>query len=106
MGISYTEQDHRWTGGGQREKVVEAAFDSTYTAGGESLAPSDVGLGSIENVTIESGTTDSGYVVEWDPATGVLVVREESDAGGGLTEVADATDLSGESIRLSIRGRS
>ncbi|WP_254768228.1 hypothetical protein [Salinilacihabitans rarus] len=106
MGITYTETDHRWTGGIQREKTVEAAFDSSYTAGGEPLTPTDVGLGSIENVTIESGTTDSGYVVQWDDATEALVVREESDAGGGLTEVADATDLSGESVRLAVRGRS
>lgn len=105
MGITYTRDDHRWNGT-QREVVVDAAFDSSYNAGGETLNPGDVGLGSIENVSIESNTTDSGYVVEWDDANDALVVREESDAGGGLTEVADATDLSGESVRLSVRGRS
>ncbi|MFC7044293.1 hypothetical protein ACFQH6_20470 [Halobacteriaceae archaeon GCM10025711] len=106
MGITYTKQADGWTGGTQREVVVDAAFDSSYTAGGEALTPSDVGLKKIENVDIESVTTDSGYIVEWDNDAGTLVVREESDTGGGLSEVADATDLSGESIRLSVRGRS
>lgn len=106
MGITYTEDDHRWTGGIQREVVVEASFDSSYNVGGEALTPGDVGLGSIGNVTVESQTTDSGFVVEWDDTNDALVVREESDTGGGLTEVADATDLSGESVRLSVRGRS
>ncbi|UIP00341.1 hypothetical protein Hbl1158_02930 [Halobaculum sp. CBA1158] len=106
MGITYTKQDDGWTGGVQREVVLDAAFDADYTAGGESLDPADADLGAIENVDIESITTDSGYVVEWDNDAGTLVVREESDTGGGLTEVAGATDLSGESIRLSVRGRS
>lgn len=106
MGIEYTEERHGWTGGGQREKTIEAAFDATYTEGGEPLTAADVGFGRIQNVSIESGTTQSGYVVQWDDEAEVLIVREESDAGGGLVEVAPDTDLSGESVRLSVRGRS
>lgn len=106
MGVTYSELDDRPTGGVQREIVVEAQFDTSYNVGGESLTAGDVGLGKIENVTVESVATDSGYVVQWDYATDALVVREESDTGGGLTEVADTTDLSGEAVRLSVRGRS
>jgi hypothetical protein len=104
MGVTYSRLDERLTGGIQRERVVEAQFDASYTADGEPLTPADAGLSEIDNVSIESGTTDSGYVLEWTGSA--LVVREESDTGGGLTEVADGTDLSGESARLSIRGRS
>lgn len=106
MGITYNELDDRPTGGVQREITAEAQFDNSYNNGGEALTASDVGLGTINNVTIESGTTDSGYVVQWDYDNDALVVREESDTGGGLTEVADATDLSGEAIRIAVRGRS
>lgn len=105
MGISYTRDDHRWLSN-QQEVTLTASFDASYTTGGEALNPDDAGLGRIENVDIESITTDSGYVVEWDDDAGTLVVREESDTGGGLTEVAAGTDLSTESIRLSVRGRS
>ena len=105
MGITYTREGHRWIAN-QRVVTAEAAFDADYTAGGEPLNPNDVGLGRIENVDIQSNTTGSGYVVEWDDDAGTLVVREESDTGGGLTEVADATDLSGEEVTIRIWGRS
>jgi hypothetical protein len=106
MGVTYSELDDRPTGGVQREIVVEAQFDSSYNTGGETLAATDIGLGTIENVTIESVATDSGYVVGWDYATDALVVYEENASAGPLAEVADATDLSGEAVRLSVRGRS
>lgn len=106
MGISYTEQGHRWVGT-QREVVLEASFDTSYTAGGESLAPGDAGLGIIENVTIESGASDSGYVARWDDANGTIMMFEETDSTSApLGEVAGTTDLSAESVRISVRGRS
>lgn len=105
MGITYTREDHRWVGN-QRVVTLEADFDASYNVGGEALNPGDAGLSQIENATLESGTTDSGYVVQWDDVNGALIVREESDTGGGLTEVADLTDLSAESVRITVRGRS
>ena len=105
MGVTYTRDDHRWVGN-QRVVTAEAAFDASYTAGGEALTAGDVDLGVIQNVDVQSNTTGSGYVVEWDDDAGTLVVREESDTGGGLTEVADATDLSGEEVTIRVWGRS
>jgi hypothetical protein len=106
MGITYSELDDRPTGGVQREITAEAQFDNSYNNGGEALTASDVGLGKINNVTIESVVTDSGYVVRWDYANDALVVYEETGSAGALSEVADATDLSGEAVRIAVRGRS
>ena len=106
MGITYTELDDRPTGGVQREIVAEAQFDGSYTAGGEALAAGDVGLGTINNVTVESVATDSGYVVRWDYDAGTLVVFEATGSAGALSEAAGGTDLSGEAIRIAVRGRS
>lgn len=107
MGISYTQADHRWTGGNQREVTLDGAFDTSYTAGGEALNPGDAGLTTIENVDIESVSTESGYVARWDDANGTILLFEETDSTSApLGEVAGGTDVSTESVRVSVRGRS
>ena len=105
MGISYTQPRHGWSGN-QRHVTLEAQFDASYTAGGEALNPDDAGLGTIESVAIESGASESGYVARWDDAAGTLMMFEENATAGPLAEVAGATDLSTESLRVSVWGRS
>ena len=105
MGISYTQQSHGWSGN-QRQVTLEAQFDASYTAGGEPLAAADAGLGSIEGVNVESGASESGYVARWDDAAGTLMMFEEDATAGPLAEVAGATDLSTESLRVTVWGRS
>lgn len=105
MGISYSRVDHRWVGN-QREVVLEASFDASYTAGGEALTAGDAGLREIDNVNIESGASESGYVARWDDANGTLMMFEETDStSASLGEVAGSTDLSTETLRVTVRGR-
>lgn len=103
MGISYEPIKRRFVAT-YREQTLEATFDASYTAGGEALDPGDANLGHIQNVTVESVTTDSGYVVQWDDDAGTLVVREGGGAGAPLAEIAGGTDLTGETVRLRVRG--
>jgi len=101
MGTSVTVDTHRWAGT-QRVVTADVTFDASYTNGGETLAAGDVGLGAIENVTLESGLTSSGLPVEWDDDTGVLVVYDSSH-----TEQTDgAAAVDGEVVRVVVRGRS
>lgn len=101
MGVSLTADDHRWVGN-QRVVTATATFDADYTNGGESIAPGDVDLNSIDSVSIDSGTTSGGSPVEYDAANGVLVVYDSthSELAGG----SSAAD--GETVTLTIRGRS
>ena len=90
----------------RRVEQVEATFDASYTAGGESITPADVDLGSIESASIDSGASPGGYVPRFDPETNSVLMFEENATAGPLAEVAGGSDLSGETVRLTIRGRS
>lgn len=101
MGITTSRDDHRWIGN-QRVVTATVTFDASYTNGGEALAAGDVDLGSIENLSVESGTTSSGLPVEWDADTGVLVVYDASHT----EQSAGAAAVDGETVRVRVWGRS
>jgi hypothetical protein len=101
MGTTVAIDDHRWVGN-QREVTADVTFDASYTSGGEPIAASDLNLGRIENVTIESGLTDGGLPVEWDDDTGALVVYDASHS----EQAAGAAAVDGEVVRLRVKGRS
>lgn len=105
MGISYTLEQERPIGV-QANKIVEATFSGAYTAGGEPLNPSDVNLGKIEGVTVMSVVTNSGYVIRHNRDAGTLQAYESPGVASSLTEVAGGTDLTGEGVRLTVKGRS
>lgn len=105
MGISYSIEQARPIGV-QANKIVEATFDASYTAGGESLGPSDVNLSKIESVTVMSVVTNSGYVIRHNRDSGTLQAYESPGTASSLTEVAGGTDLTGEGVRIEVKGRS
>lgn len=106
MGVTYTVDEDIWDGAIRRRARVEAAFDSSYTSGGEALAASDVGFGSINAVYFQEPVTEGGYIASYRAGDGTVKVYETGGAGATLTEVAGATDLSTESCTLIVEGRS
>lgn len=106
MGISWSRDESDWDGGHQRRERLTGAFDSSYTAGGEPLTPDDAGLDHIESVSVLSPATESGYVVRYDHNADAVLLFEENATTGPLAEVADATDVSTESVDIEVRGRS
>ena len=86
--------------GNQRRAIVDVTMSNSYTTGGEAVAAADLDLDDIEDAVVMEGATTGGYVPRYDTATDKLLLF---DAG---TEVAAATDVSTETIRLDIRGRS
>jgi len=101
MGTSVTIDDHRWIGN-QREVTADVTFDGSYTSGGEAIAPSDLNLGRIENLTLESGLTDGGLPVEWDDNNEALVVYDDTHS----EQAAGAAAVDGEVVRIRVKGRS
>lgn len=104
MGVTYSVEDRRLAGRIGRETVLTAQFDTSYTAGGEALTASDADLGTLEDVFVRETVTESGYVVGYDESAATLKVYEGGGAGAPLSEVAGATDLSTETVRLLVRG--
>lgn len=104
MGVNYTVEERRLAGRIGRETALTAAFDASYTAGGEPLAASDAALDTLDEVAVRETVTEGGYVVGYDESAGTLKVYEGGGAGAPLSEVAGATDLSTETVRLTVRG--
>lgn len=98
MGVSYTRTDHRWVAI-QRVVTLEAAFDDSYTPGGEDLSAADAGLGKIEHVTILTNVTDAGHVATHD--AGKLQLFGNDDGAEASGTAAD-----GDTVLVEIRGRS
>lgn len=106
MGVTYTVDDSTWDGGTHRRVVLTAQFDASYTSGGETLAPDDAGLQSIDSVVIQEPVTENGYVASYRAGDGTIKMFTSGGGGSPLSEVADATDLSTESATVVVRGRS
>lgn len=109
MGVTYAILASGQTKRGQRRVRLKATFDGDYTDGGEPLTPSDAGLDAFHQrydpVRLEQKRSDGAFVtsghspVEWDSESETLVVTD-----GDGEEVAGGTDLSGETIQLTVRG--
>lgn len=89
--------------GNGRIVVVKTTFDASYTTGGMSLVPSDVGMYGFSAVV--PSPLKSGFDVQWDADAQKLVVygTGAADKAAG-TEQDAATDLSALSCQLIIFG--
>jgi hypothetical protein len=101
MGTTVSRVDERPVGN-QRVVLADVTFDGSYTSGGESLAAADLGLDSIDAVTIASGLTSSGLPVGVDTSGPKLLVYDSSHT----EQSAGAAAVDGETVRVRVRGRS
>jgi len=107
MGVTYTLKEDSWDGDTRRRLRVEAAFDSSYTAGGEPLGTEDVPLDSIKSVYFEEPVTENGYLASYRAEDNTITVYTgPGSAGAPLQEAADGADLSDETATLFVEGRS
>jgi len=98
--LTVTErQAYRLRNRNRRQVVAECVPDNS-TDGSYTLAASDVGLNSIESVTIETPVINSGdKVVTWDDDNGEFDVYNTSDGSAN-----SATDLSSTEIVAVVTG--
>lgn len=90
--------------GNKRLKFVETTLDSSYPTGGESIAPSDFDLTSIDAVVVlgATGVAAAGRFFQWDRANSKIVAFNPVTAhthtapaftGGGHTHVENTGGL-------------
>lgn len=88
-------------------KIVDITLDALYAAGGYDLDERSVGLGANGTIlaVIPLGAR-GGFMPDWNPATGRLLVRDASGAAGVATpEVANnLAGLGGLVVRTIIFG--
>lgn len=82
--------------------IVTVTFPNPYTVGGETINPSDIGLGQILMLTIIQG--EDGYIFEWDSANNKIIVRESAATAVPLGEIG-ADDLSLVVVEVFAIGR-
>src|SRR5487761_2240169 len=92
-----------------RIRLQTVQLDSSYPTGGYAIAPDTVGMVEIIGAAVigvpYASISDAGYVFDWDPITGKLVVFWASPAvSKPLAEVSDGTNLSAVSVVLAFIG--
>ena len=94
-----------------REVVVDLTFDTSYDlTNGESLLPADVGLNSIDAFIPHGPATETGtggaIQVRYDyTSKSVRAYWDNSAAAAKHIQVANATNLSAYTVRVTIQGR-
>ena len=76
--------------------------DSSWLAAGEDLDLTGY-VPIIESVVLDGGST--GYVWQYDHANKKLLAFEAGADGAALDAVADATNLSTHTVRITVSGR-
>ncbi|SRR6266516_4017849 len=95
--------------GGEFVRIVDLTFGgSDYAAGGYTLDPKSVGLGTngviLAVIPLGAG---GGFLYEWNRATGKLMVRDASGGVGAVTpEIAPGlAALNGKIVTCLVIGR-
>lgn len=105
MGATFATDDRRFINSIGRVVDLTVTFDTSYTAGGEPITAADAGLQTLASVTVHETVTEGGYVVGYDASAGTLkVYGSGGTADAPLSELAGGTDLSTESVKVSVRG--
>lgn len=82
-------------------RMVAITFDASYATGGEALTADDLGLSSIDFVSVEPA---SGYLFEYDYTNAKVLAYRCAAAAGAHTQVPNATNLSAVSTRALVVG--
>lgn len=92
-----------WCGysGSKRTAVVTVDFDSSYSTGGESFVPGDVGMYTFSKVNIHP---KNGFVFEYDYTNKTILVYTQgaAHAAGGAATLDDYAVTAGPGVTSGI----
>ena len=105
MAVGYVIR-RRGSVGDMNYRVVDITYDANYAAGGYLLDTKQCGFGTNGQIIHVNGGVGGGFLTEYAPSTGKLLVRDASGAAGTATpEVANnLAALSGVVARLMLFG--
>lgn len=94
---------------GDKDVVLDAiTFDSTYPAGGEAIAPADVGFATIDAILVGAAAADAGAVgnvVKWDRTNAKLQLFETGAVVSTDLDEQNTADQSAKKCVALIFGR-
>jgi len=102
MALTLTPIRHPYVVGDRWEAVWKVAADASYSTGGYSLTPTDLGFSNTPDIEGYAEIANlMGYGVKYDDSTFKLLFYS-----AGSTQVTAATDLSAlNDIRIRVTGR-
>jgi len=84
--------------GNHRKVIADVTFDNAYRTGGLALTARDFGMGVFLD-SVDAQTTTRGHACPYDYANSKLM------AFNGTTQIADNTDLTGITTRVTVIGK-
>lgn len=106
MALAYSIKD-RSAFGDLFVRVADITLDAAYAAGGYALTPQLLGFGANGTILHVASGVVGGFLTEWNPATGKLMVRDSSGGVGAASpEVANSlAALNGLVVRVVAYGK-
>jgi hypothetical protein len=88
-------------------RIVDLTFDASYASGGYTLDPKSCGFGGSGTILMVDTSPFAGFLMEYNPTTGKVLVRDCSGAAGAATpEVANnLAGLNGLVARVIVYGK-
>jgi hypothetical protein len=83
-------------------RLVDVTCDASYPTGGYPLSATQLGLSKARGVIVTSHP--SGYVIEFDAVNSKLKFYRTNTTGAALSEIPNATSLSGIVVHLLVYG--
>ena len=102
MGLTINQPRRASATGSMKTVHLEITPDTGWLAAGEALDLTGY-VPIIESVTLDGGST--GYVWQYDHTNKKLLAFEAGTDGAALDAVADATNLSTHTVRITVSGR-
>jgi hypothetical protein len=106
MALAYAIKG-RGSSGDMSERIVDITMDAAYAAGGYTLDPRGLGFGQNGVILAVIPMTSNGFLCDFVPSTGKLMVRDMSGGVGAATpEVApNLAGLNGLVVRCLVFGK-
>lgn len=101
MALTVTQIGRNNVSGSRISATLKVTPDASWLAAGESLTLTDY-VPVIETVSLDGGA--SGYVWQYDRTNKKLLAYEAGADGAALDAVADTTDLSAQTVHITVTG--
>lgn len=106
MALAYSVKD-RSAFGDLNVRTVDITLDGAYAAGGYLLDPKQLGFGTNGTIMFVLSGVVGGFLTEYVPGTGRLLVRDSSGGVGAVTPEAanNLAALNGLVLRVLVAGK-
>lgn len=106
MALGYSIKD-RGSFGDLNVRIVDITLDAAYAAGGYALDTQQCGFGKNGTILYADTGVVGGFLTEFNPSTGKIMVRDSSGGVGAASPevAANLAGLNGLVLRCKVMGK-